>query len=297
MSLSNPVGQFGVHSVCFYNRSTGIPITYLRVLGGAEVSFESEFTDLMGGSNLYNWDSEISAITSDVNLTAREYEAGAMELLLGGTLTENAAEATGAIEDLANVNGTSVYGSAGISDVALSTATGESTDDLKEGKYVIKAVSSSTVDIYALSDVDFQNGTDKTYVDDTLKITSSPLTITASSDTVVSGYGFTLTGGDATGGISMTIDDTAEFYVRKENSGSIELVFGASGSEFSEVGAILTSQKQADGTVTYLELYRCKVGGMPINFTEKAWSEWSVTVKALFDSDKNAIGKYRRTRG
>ncbi|MBN1534554.1 MAG: hypothetical protein JXA20_17910 [Spirochaetes bacterium] len=288
MSLTAPRGQFGVHSVCLYDRDTSLPLAYLRVIGECSVSFEAEFADLMGGSQMYAWDSEVSKIGSDIKFTAREYDAGTMELLMGGSLTENAAEASGAIDGLANVYGTSVYNvSTGIT--AVSVTSGDSTD-LKEGKYVIKATAAKTATVYCLSDVDFAHGTDGAFEDDTLSIGDIDL---SSGDDTLDDYGLTFEVGSGT--TAFVTNDTAEFYVRKPNASSVELVFGQSGAEFTKCGVIIAGQKSSDGSITYLELYNCLAAGMPISFNEKAWSEWSVTIKSLYDSSRDAIGKFYRT--
>jgi hypothetical protein len=271
-----------------YDRDTSLPLAYLRVIGECSVSFEAEFADLMGGSQQYAWDSEVSKIGSDIKFTAREYDAGTMELLMGGSLTENSAEATGATEGLANVYGTSVYNaSTGIASVYVTT--GDSAD-LKEGKYVIKATAAKTATVYCLSDVDFAHGTDAVFTDDTLAVGTIDLT---SGDAAIAAFGLTFDVGSGT--TAFVTNDTAEFYVRKPNTSSVELVFGQSGAEFTKCGVIIAGQKASDGTITYMELYNCLAAGMPISFNEKAWSEWSVTIKALYDSGKDAIGKFYRT--
>jgi hypothetical protein len=127
MALSNPRGQFGIHSVCLFSRDTGLPLSYLRVIGKCEINFEADFSDLTGGSQMYPFDTEVTKIGSDISFTAREYDPGTMELLMGGALTENGAEATGAIDGFANVNGTSVYdASTGIATVTVTS--GDSAD-------------------------------------------------------------------------------------------------------------------------------------------------------------------------
>jgi len=287
MALSSPRGQFGAHSVCFYNRTTGQPTAYVRVVGECNVEFAAETENLEGGSQMYPWDSEVSGISSSIALTGREYDPDTMELLLGGTLTENAAEATGAIDGYVNVKGTSVKDAAnGIDDVEVTS--GDSAD-LKEGKYVIVATGADTATLYCLSDVDFQSGEDITFEDDTLSV--ADLDVSAGDD-VQADTGLTFS---QIGTPAFVTGDSAEFYVRKPNSSSIELVFGQSGAEFSEFGCLIAGQKASDGSITYLELYRCKGAGMPIGFSPKTWSEWSITIQALYDSDKNAIGCFRRT--
>jgi hypothetical protein len=289
MALSDPRGQFGAHSVCFYNRDSGLPLAYLRVIGECSVNFEAEFADLEGGSQMYPWDSEVSKIGSEIKLTGREYDGATMEILMGGDLTENTAEATGAVEDFANVYGTSIKNdSTGIHNVSVTS--GDS-GDLKEGKYIIKATGAKAATVYCMSDVDFQHGNDAVFTDDTLAV--GTLDFTSGTNKALADFGLTFEIGSGT--TAFVTNDTAEFYVRKPNTESIELVFGASGAEFTECGVVIAGQKQADGTISTLELYKCKVAGMPISFNEKSWSEWSCTIKALYDSSKNAIGKFRRT--
>ena len=288
MALTDPRGQFGAHSVCFYDRTTSLPLAYLRVIGECNINFEAEFSDLEGGSSMYPWDSEVSKIGSEIKLQGREYDGETMEILMGGALTNNVAEATGAVEGLANVKGTSVFQAT--TGVASVTVTSLDHGDLKEGKYVIKATAADEATVYCLSDVDFKNGTDAVFTDDTLAIGTIDI---GSGNAVLASFGLTFTKGSGT--IAFVTDDTAEFYVRKPNASSIELVFGQSGAEFTECGVVIAGQKQADGTISTMELYKCKVAGMPISFNEKAWSEWSCTIKALYDSNKDAIGKFRRT--
>jgi hypothetical protein len=272
MTLSNPRGQFGVHSVCFYDIDTGLPLAYLRVLGECIVDFSGELIDLMGGSNQYLWDTEIGSINSEIALTGREYDGNTMEILTGGNLTENPSESTGSVEEIANVNGTSVINaSTGL--VRVSVTSGDSAD-LKTGKYIFKATAADTGELYCCSDVDFQSGTDAVFDNDDLKV--ADLDFSSGLDQVVADFGLTFEVGS--GSLAFTINDTAEFYVRKPNTSSLELVFGQSGAEFSEFGVILAGQKQADGTIQSLEIYRAKGAGFPLGFSEKAWAEWSVTL-------------------
>jgi hypothetical protein len=285
MSLSNRQGQFGVHSVTLYNRTTKVPIAIAKVIGECTVNFEAELVDLMGGSNQYIWDTEVGNISSDISMTLKEYDGDLMEVFLGGSLTTNAAEAAGAIDFQENQVGTTVLDGVNGLTVALTAADDA---DLKEGYYVIKATAAQAATVYCMSDVDFQRGTDASYTDDTLAV----FTIDASGTDVNADFGLTFT---ANGTVAMVANDTAIFYVRKPNASSIELAFGQTGAEFTNVGVILFGQKKSDGSITSLELYNVKAAGMPISFSEKAWSEASVTMKAIYDSTENKIGTYRRT--
>jgi len=283
--LSNPKGIYGVHSVVFYDRKTGLPITCARIVKDFNMEFKGEIEDLMGGSNLYAWDGEIKSLSSDVSFTAAEYSPALMQQLLGGELTSYSIESSGAITTLTDVSGTSISNSLNVS------VTSGKSSDLKTGKYVIKATASDKVKVYALLDADFSQGENGTFLDDSLAITDE-LTITPSTDTDIDGYGMTLTGAAT---VNMTVGNTAEFYVRKVNAGGFELLFGQ--GNFSEFGLIACSPRMADGTITYIELYKCKGAGMPISFKEKGWSEFSCTLKAYFDSEKGAVGRFRRIYG
>ncbi|HUX58124.1 MAG TPA: hypothetical protein VMV77_14195 [Bacteroidales bacterium] len=288
MALGRKRGQFSIHSVCFYDRTNGVPISILKVLSEALIDFNAEFESLEGGSSMFPWDAEIKSLNGDVKISGREYEPNTMALLLGGDLTENAAEANGAIDEFENVKGTSIKSVAnGIDAIEL---TALDADDLKEGKYLLVATAAGVVSLYGTSDVDFKRGTDLEFSDDTLLIEAS-LDV-SSADVIIEELGITLS---KVGTPNFTVGDTAEFYIRKPNTGSIEVEFGASGSEFSEIGIIIAGGRQSDGTIQSIELYRTKVAGMPIGFGEKAWSEWSTTIRALYDETRNAVGKYRRT--
>lgn len=290
MSLSNPYKLFGVHSVTFFDRTDRTPVGYLRVLGDCSLNLSPEFEDLNGGSQLYSWDSEVKSINSEFSLTAREYPIEVMEMLLAGTKTAYTADADGEVINEANVKGTSVIASTGIASIEVTSGDGA---DLKEGEYVIEAVSTTTVDIYALSDANFVRGTDATFEDDTMTIASAK-TITQDGDTVLADFGLTITGGAGT--IAMTIGDTARFTVRRPSVTGVKLVVGQSGATFSEYGALLTGQVMGDGTLQYVELYRVKAAGMPIAFKEKGYSEWSITLKALYDSTRNGVFEFIRNR-
>lgn len=288
MALNDPRGQFGVHSACFYNLTTGLPIVMLRVLKDTGLDFSAEFEDLEGGSNQFIWDSEVTSINSDFKLTCMEYPGEAMELFLGGSLVTNAAEAAGAVDGYANLNGTSILDpSTGIDVVELTAA---DSADLKEGKYIIIATAAAAVSLYGASDVDFQRGTDLSFTDDTLLIESG--IDLSSADAVIEELGITLSKAGVT---AFVTGDTAVFYIRKPNTTSIELEFGQSGAEFQQVGLFMAGQRQSDGTITTMELYRVIGAGMPLSMNSKSWSEWEVTIKALHDSARNKVGTYRRT--
>jgi len=251
------------------------------------MEFKGEIEDLMGGSNLYAWDGEIKSLSSDVSFTAAEYSPALMQQLLGGSLTSYSTESSGAISSLTDI------GDGSLSDNISVVITSGEVGDIKTGKYIIKATAANKVKVYALLDADFKQGADTNYLDDDLAITEE-LTITAEEATKVDNYGISIVGAAT---VSMTPGDTAELYARKVNTGGFELLFGEATTTFSEFGLIACSPRMADGTITYIELYKCKGAGMPISFKEKGWSEFSCTLKAYYDSEKGAVGRFRRIYG
>lgn len=292
MALSNPIGRFGAHAVLLYSRTDHVPIAYLRVIGDVTPDYKIEKENLMGGSQLFPWDSAEKSVNAEISFTCREFPDAVVTKMLGGALTSNAAESGGATDELGNYKGTSVYSATtGIASVSVIPTTGAA--NLKDGKYVIKCVAATTVDLYLLSDADGDRGTDITFVNDYMKVTSSPLTISSGANTDDAATGLRLAGGSGT--IGMTIGDTASFIVRKPNTSSSEIVFGQMPTDFQEFGAIFILPRDKSGNTEFIEFYRVVSGGMALPFKEKGWAEWSGSLTAMYDSTRNAVAVRRRT--
>lgn len=288
MSLSNPRIFFGIHSFTPYSRTTGLPYGTVLVLGSSTFSLEGELVELRGGSAKYPFAIEEANITADLTIAPKEYPNFLYELFLGKAVTDNSAETGGSVTSIVDVNGTTVVGATGILSATIKSG---QTATLKFARYVVKAASATTVDVYALSNVDFARGTDLDFVDDTLKITSSPLTITTSAAVEIPGTGIELTGGGGT--IGMTTGDTATFETRPINTDSIDVVIGASTNTFPEFGALVVAQQRGSGEMVELNIFRCKAAGLPMSFSEKEFSEAEITAKAFYDSAKGGVFSIR----
>lgn len=290
MALSQPKTIFGVHSVTPYNITTREYLGTTQVIGSAELSSEGELIPLNGGSSKYPWKVERGLITAELSLTLREYPNWIFEAMIGKAITENSAESGGSVTTLTNANGTSVVdASTGIATVGVKSG---SEADVKFSHYVVKAASASTVDVYAATNLDFANGTDKVFENDLLKITASALTITASTAVEVPGFGVELTGGSGT--IGMTTGDTAIFSARPINTESQEVVVGSSTEVFNDFGLIITGQRPGDKFMTAIDCYRVAAAGLPINFTENAFSEYSITAQLYRDTTRDGLYKMER---
>lgn len=290
MALSDPRIVFGIHSFTPYSRTTGIPFgPPAKVLAGSSFSLAGELVGLNGGSAKYEWAVEDGTISAELTVAMKEYPKWVFELFLGKALTENSAESGGSVTALTNKNGTSVLdATTGIDNVGVKSG---SETDLKFGTYVVKAVSATTVDVFGLHDVDFAAGTDLEFVDDTMKVTSSALTITASTAVEIPSLGVELTGGSGT--IGMTTNDTATFTIRPVNTGSADVTIGGTNDIYPEFGAVVIAQRRGGGQMHELDIFRCKGLGAPFPFAEKAFNEPELTAKAYYDAAQSGVFKYR----
>ena len=293
MSLSNPSVIFGIHSISAYDPDTRLPLGIAKVVGTGNMNLSGEVIELNGGSSRYPWANEDGVISPELSITLKEYPPFLIEAFLGKAPTETAAEAGGSVSSsLENANGVSALDAS--TGIATATVKSGSEADLKTGFYVVKVVSSTTVDVFSLTDVDFAQGTDKEFEDDDLKITASALTITASTAVEIPDFGVELTGGSGT--IGMTIGDTAVFEVRAINDGSEETVIGSSTESYGEVGIVIAAQKRSTGELFMIDCYRAKGIGMPIGFTEKEFSEAEITMKLRQDTSRNGVFKIRMNK-
>ncbi len=285
MSLSSPRALFGVHSFTPYSRTTGIPYGIVKVLGGSSLSLTGELIKLMGGSNKYAWAVEDGVQSAELSCKVREYPDFLFTLFLGKAPTSNSAESSGSVTTITNKYGSSVVNaSTGIASVSAIATTGPA--NLKFTRFVVVAVSSTTVDIYAMSDADFLRGSDGSYTGDALKIAAAQ-SITSGADTNITAFGFKLVGGAGT--IGMTTGDSATFSVRPINTASMDARIGVSGDVNPVFGAIVMAAKQGDGQMFEIDLFRCKGSGLPLQFEENKFSEADLKIEAFYDSSLNGL--------
>jgi hypothetical protein len=286
MALSNPRSFFGVHSFTPYSRTDGTFYGTVKVLKSSSLSMSAELIEQTGGSSKYPWNVEDGAISAEMSLKFGQFEDFLFELFLGKAPTAVTTEASGNASALTNFKGTSAMSATtGIASVGVKSG---SESDLKFGKYVVKAVSATTVDVYFSSDADIARGTNGTYQNDALKITASALTITASSPVTIPSFGLELTGGSGT--IALVTGDTATFAVRPVNNGGMTVRIGSAGdTTFPEFGTICMAQKRGNQELLELDIFRCKSAGLPLNFDQNAFAEAEVKVKVLYDSAKDGI--------
>lgn len=287
MALSAPRVVYGIHSATFYNPKTGLPYGTARVLGNGTFTMEGETIELRGGSNRFPWSIQDGNINASIELTTKEYPDFLMELFLGKKPNALLADSAGDIVDFINKSGVSIKDATnGISAISVSVA---NKANLKFTKYVVKAVSANTVDIYAMSNIDFNRGTDADFQDDLLKITSAPITIAVGANTLAD-FGLELTG---IGTPVFDIGDTATFEVLPVHNGAMDVVVGGLSDIFPEFGVVLVTQQLGSQEMFEIDVFKCKAIGLNLGAQEKAFSETPVSAKAFFDADKGGICKIR----
>ncbi len=296
MGLSDPRSIFGVCSVSPYSRTDGLFYGELRVLENSSIASTGELISLQGGCNKFDWQVEVGSITSEMSLSFSEYPNFVFELFAGNPATSNSAEASGSVTALAAKLGTQIDATTGIDSIGIKTG---SEADLKFGKYVIKTVSETTVDVYFSSDLDIGRGTDGEFQNDALKITASALTVPGSSAVVeIPNFGLEITGGSGTIALVAlgAAGDTTTFEVRPPNTESMDVTVGQLSSQnFPEFGAIVMAAKQ-DGGLFEIDALRCKAAGLPIGLSRNAFSPAEVTVKLMYDSVQDGVYKVRHVK-
>ena len=280
MSLANPRIIYGVHSISPYSRTDKLPYGILKVVGSANLALSSDLEQLFAGSNKYAWAAENKTVATELTAKVKAYPGFLFSLFLGATVTDASADTAGTVSTLTNFLGTSLMSATtGIASVSVLTA---SKANLKFGKYVAKVLTSTTIGIYLLSDIDIARGTDAVYTDDTLQLTLSTITIATGADADIASLGLKFTGGSGT--IGMTIGDTATFDVLPPSSKSSSIVVGKSTDTFPAFGALLLSQKRSTGEMFEIDAHNCVGGGLPINMEENAFSQPELKMTCLYDS-------------
>lgn len=215
------------------------------------------------------------------------------ELYLGATVTNIAASTLGTVDNFSNFKGLTVLEAA--TGIATATAKAGSEGDLKTGIYTIVAASATTVNVYDMTNIDFNVGTPTEYVDDSLKINAAPLTVVATTAVEVVGYGFELTGG--TGVIAMEVGDSATVKIAGAHSGISEIEIGKTGSVFPEHGLVAMAAKRSNGDMLEIDIHKAVGGGFPIALEETVFSIPELTIKLLFDTCEGKIATIRKIKG
>jgi hypothetical protein len=286
MALQDPRIIYGIHSISPYQRTSKMPYGILKVIGSASLALSADLEQLYAGSNKYAWAAESKTVSTELTAKVKAYPGFLFQLFLGATVTDASADTAGTVSALTNQLGTSVQKAAGgIASISVKVA---QKANLKFGKYVLKALTATTVGVYLMSDIDITRGaTPGVYVDDTLQLTLATVTIATGVGTDIDSLGLTLTGGS--GSIAMTAGDTATFEVLPPSTKSSSIVVGKSTDTFPNFGALMLAQKRATGEMFEIDAHNCIGGGLPISLEEQAFSQPELKMTCLYDSTLDRV--------
>ena len=296
--LITPQGIYGLWSVTFKDRVSKLPEAIIKVAAEFTFPHSADMEDYVGGGSKFVLASEPKYIKADAAFNIKQFNANSFKYIGSGTYTPGTAETSGAVTTLTNAKGTSVVNATtGIASVALKSG---STADLKAGDYTVIATSATHVDVYCDSDIDFGGiwtspaGTAGVYVDDTLKITATPLTISTSGAlSTVADFGVDLVGGSGT--IAMTSGDTATFSVRPANVINETVTLGDRNTFFKTYSVSAYSvPKSITGEIFYIYMPIVQVSGLDLQLKEYAWVGSSPKLKVLRSDTENMTAKITR---
>jgi len=282
MSIENVRDFFGVKYLIPYNLTTKKPLAVLRAIG--EISFENavEAVKLMGGHTEAPHDVEYGQPDPAITGTVREYPAQLFQLMETTTVTENSAEAAGAMDTSpTNAQGTSVIHSVnGVATIAITTAA-----NLVFGQYVLVATGTQTLDLHI-------NGLESSFLDIDAMVVTGISTTTAGS-VAVAGTGITLT---VVGTPGYTTGDTAYVDIRPINTGSTVVLVGA-GTEPSNFGVRCIFPRKSDGVLHYIDVFKVAGRGLSWKGVSREFSETDINWSPLARSSDGAVYQMVRVLG
>jgi len=282
MSIEKVRDFFGVKYLIPYNLTTKKPLCVLRAIG--EITYENaiDAVRLLGGHTEAPYDVEYGQPEPAMTGTVREYPPELFQILETTTVTENSAEASGAIATSpTNAQGTSVFNATnGIQAVEITTAA-----DLVFGEYVFVATGTQTLDLHI-------NGLSDSFLDIDATVVEGISTTTAGS-VAVAGVGVTLT---VVGTPNYTTGDTFSCDVRPINTGSTEILVGA-GTAPSNFGVRCIFPRKSDGVLHYIDIFNVAGRGMPWNGVSREFSEFEINWSPLARSSDGAVYQVVRVLG
>lgn len=149
-----------------------------------------------------------------------------------------------------------------------------------------------TFDVFASSDIQARRGSNvMSFFDDFLKINHEPIQVMFGSDISIDVLGVDVIFAALTESIfdSITANDTMIFNLFPKADYIRSVVVGRPSDSFPEFGAYILTEN-AGGKFTFFDAFRCKLNGLPMNITEKTFSESEISIMLIGDGEN---GIYR----
>jgi len=284
MALSDPRVVYGIHSLTPRSRTTGLPYGLLKVIGSANLSLTSDIEQLYAGSNKFAWAAENKTVSSEITAKVKAYPGFLFDLFLGATTTEATTDTAGTVSTMTNVTGTSIVAATGLASIAVKSA---QKANLKFGKYLFKALTSTTLAVYAMSDIDLKRGTDAVYTNDTLLLTITIGAVSTGTTVSIDDLGLQIVGGASA--TAFVVSDTATFEVLPPSTKSSNIVVGGSSDTFPAFSCLMLAQKRSTGEMFEIDAHNCVGGGLPISLEENAFSQPELKMTCLYDSTLDRV--------
>jgi hypothetical protein len=266
--MGNKTQMVGVHSVAIVDRANGIPDAILKVVDAATIDLSDEIVNVNGS----------------ISVPVKEFPEEFTKVLFRNTPTDAAAEATGTVVAPVNKKGTSVVSVAGIASIAATVG-----GTLLEGRYTIEATAATKIKIHSKSDLGGQ-----VFTDDQNGTATVEYTLVAATPLPITELGITITP-DA-GAIAMVVGDTAEFTVRRINTGYTEQnIGGVTPGTYKEVWIFFQETTRRD--LSYIKFHRCLISKGSWSAALKDFHSIEMTITPTADSaQSNMVGTLYRTK-
>lgn len=281
-------GLLGLHNVAIVHPTSKALVSLLKVTDTANIDFGETVAVNKGGSSNFPYSAAVVDCNNTVTIPVKEFPDSFMSLLYHSVQTSGVAEAAGNISTPANVTGTSIVAATtGIT--ATITATAAAT--LKEGIYLIKAASTTTLNFYGYTDFDDLVESN----DETGLVNATPYTITTGGAIAITELGITVNGGSGT--IGFTANDTAIVIIRRINGGYIDTpIVDKKNQQYYK--AYLFFAPTPEGDMDYIELYRVMPSRGAHNAAIKEYHSNELTLTVTKDpANSNYVGNWHKTKG
>lgn len=285
--MSEPIKIFGLHSLTVLDYVTKQPLKMFKLCGELNLPGAMDFSDLAGGDNPYIVASERTYSKADASVMFHQFDNDLFTYFGNTTVTADVdGDTAGAITTPVNKKGTTCYSAGGITTIAVTSA---KSADLKAGLYTVVATSASAVKVYAATDVDFDEGVNKTIDDDGL-ITAAAITLSA-TPVDIADYGITITGAAS---MAMTIGDTCTFEVDPVSIEKAEGTVGATPVQFGMFSLYCATQKTGSGSVFNFYIPKVQPAGFDVPIKEYTHGENTPKLKILYSYSENMLYKWKR---
>jgi len=294
--LTEPVKLFGEHSITFLDYVTKIPRKTIKVIAETTLPFSADVEVLYGGSNKYAWEAEAKYVKPEGALQFKQFDSDIYEWLANAAITSTTVagtavpSTTGVISTPVNVKGTSMFATTGM--VAPTITSGKNAD-LKEGLYVVEAVTSNTYNVYTTTDYDFQSGSQTYLIDNTMKIVSAQAMATGVAQTI-SNFGLTITGGATA--TSLTVGDTCTFEVTPIYYEEETITMGQSGFLFPKYSCVISAARKGSGDLWRVYAPKVLVAGFDTPLKEFAYATATAKLYFLYSTADDFVWKAKKVQ-